>query len=127
MNQLQFHAMPGQQAQAYRRGEADANGQVPERVTAQAGRNPCRHCLSNIREGEEMLILAYRPFSDLQPYAETGPIFLHGRECERYEASQGLPRMYQHAQSVLMRAYDARERIVYGTGEVVPVAELEDR
>ena len=52
-----------------RGGGPDANGQ-PAVVQRTVGLgNPCRHCLQLIQEGDNKLVLAYRPFSRLQPYA----------------------------------------------------------
>jgi hypothetical protein len=58
--------------------------------------NPCRHCPGLIREGEEKLVLSYRPFQSIQPYAESGPIFLHEAACERYER-ETLPAWFDFA------------------------------
>ena len=52
---------------ALRHGGPDANGQAPLRMAAHGLSNPCRHCLDLIAEGDEMLVLAHRPFSRLQP------------------------------------------------------------
>ena len=51
-------------------GAADANGQPALTRIAEGAANPCRHCLGLIAEGEEKLVLAYRPFSAAQPYAD---------------------------------------------------------
>ncbi len=53
--------------------------------------NPCRSCLADIRAGAAMLIVAARPFPALQPYAETGPIFLCAADCTPW-SGPGLPR-----------------------------------
>lgn len=50
------------------------------------GRPSCRHCIELIAEGEEKLVLPYRPFDEAQPYAAVGPIFVHRRSCKRYDA-----------------------------------------
>ncbi len=51
-----------------RGGGGDANGQVVTSRVAREAANPCRHCLGLIAEGEQKLVLAYQPFSRLQPY-----------------------------------------------------------
>ena len=71
-----------------RQGGTDANGQLAVKTVAQGSSNPCRHCLGLISEGEQKLVLAHRPFDRLQPYAEVGPIFLHGEDCVRYESDR---------------------------------------
>jgi hypothetical protein len=120
MVQIRFVALPTEVARAYQSGERDAYGQPPERQTSNGPRLPCRHCLSDIEVGEDYLILAYRPFTALQPYAETGPIFLHARACDRRPETSEAPRSFLLRPQMMLRGYDADERIVYGTGTIVP-------
>ncbi|WP_313615425.1 DUF1203 domain-containing protein [Agrobacterium sp.] len=122
MTDIQFTAIPTSQAEAFRNGEPDAYGRHPEKSLSPGGM-PCRHCLGEITEGEAMLLLAYRPFGALQPYAETGPIFIHDRVCPRYEASEVLPPMLD-SPDYIVRGYSADDRIVYGTGAVTPTTEI---
>jgi hypothetical protein len=100
-------------------GGLDAYGQPPQRCVSDGAGNPCRHCLSQIAQGEEMLILAYRPFDRLHAYAETGPIFLCAQACARGGSSRELPDILTASPDYLVRGYDRAERIVYGTGAVV--------
>jgi hypothetical protein len=116
--------MPTDQAEAYRAGALDANGQAPEVQVSTGGGIPCRHCLDYVAEGEPYLILAYRPFPQLQPYAELGPIFLHAAPCERYPETDRLPPMVLSKEPRLLKGYGANDRIVYGTGEIAASAEL---
>jgi hypothetical protein len=78
-----------------------------------------------IEEGDEKLVLAYRPFAALQPYAETGPIFLHKRPCDRYDAAT-LPSWFQFLDPAAIRGYGSDDWIRYDTGDVVRGAELTD-
>jgi len=123
MNSVRFVSMPTAQARAYWAGAPDANGQAPERHVADGSRIPCRHCQSEVAAGEPYLILAYRPFPAAQRYAELGPIFLHAEPCGRYPESEVLPAMFLGWQRLLLRGYGADDRIVYGTGEIVPPPE----
>lgn len=102
-----------------RQGGADANGQPAERAVSDGAGNPCRHCLHDIPAGEEMLILAARPFPDPQPYAELGPIFLCAKDCAPY-ADAALPPVLNGRNACLMKAYRADNRIYYGTGRIIP-------
>lgn len=122
---LRVRGIPTTHAEALRSGGPDAHGQTPLKATAHGLGNPCRHCLNLIAEGDTKLILAYRPFDHTQPYAETGPIFLHATCCERYEA-EALPAWFTHLAPALVRGYDAKDWIVYETGRVVPGHELAD-
>lgn len=100
-------------------GGQDANGQLPVQRPAEGLANPCRHCLNLITPGETKLVLAYRPFAALQPYAETGPIFLHQQPCERYEHA-ALPVWFAYLEPALVRGYGSDDWIRYDTGQVVP-------
>ncbi|WP_029042277.1 DUF1203 domain-containing protein [Cucumibacter marinus] len=123
---LSYSGMPTQRAQTLWAGGTDDNDQPPERVTAPE-RMPCRHCLGYVEPGEDALILGYRPFESLQPYAETGPIFLHAELCVAYDREAGLPPRTLHADLVLLKGYSRRDRIVYGLGALVPPSEIETR
>ena len=118
MSLIRFVAMPTEDARKYQRGEADAYGMTPERKTSDGGGVPCRHCLKQVAAGSDYLVLAYRPFPALQPYAETGPIFIHAEECERAEETDILPDMIRTTPDYILRGYGHDDRIVYGTGGV---------
>lgn len=119
---MRFTPIPTPQARAYQSGGPDANGQAPERHISDGQGNPCRHCLRMIPQGAEMLVLAHRPFPAPQPYAEIGPIFLCAAPCEA-GGGPDLPEILT-SPSYVLRGYDARDRIVYGTGAVVTLAQL---
>lgn len=123
MMRIRFEAMPTNVARRFQSGGLDAYDRLPERRVADGKgqfRVPCRHCLEDVAIGEEYLILAYRPFDTLNPYTESGPIFLHARACERYSTSEDMPGMLRRSTQMIVRGYSADERIVYGTGAVVP-------
>jgi hypothetical protein len=117
--------MPSDEADTFRSGGGDAYGLTPERRISPGG-YPCRHCLGAIAEGEDYLTLAYRPFPALQPYAETGPIFLHAEACTPYEGADILPPMLE-SPDYIVRGYGYDDRIVYGSGGVVMTAEIISR
>ena len=119
--EMRFVAIPTEIVRAYQRGGPDANGQVPERQVSDGGGNPCRHCLRMIPEGAGMLVLAHRPFPAPQPYAEIGPIFLCADACEA--GGEGMPEILA-SPDYIMRGYGPDDRIVYGTGAVVPTARI---
>jgi len=112
-------AMPTAAARALQAGLPDAYGRAPERKISDGKGNPCRHCLGEIPAGSGMLVCAYRPFGDLQPYAETGPVFLCADPCERRADRPDLPPMLEGRAALLVRGYGADERIAYGTGKMV--------
>lgn len=124
MTQIRFAPIPTDIVRAYQAGAPDANGQPPERQISQGGSNPCRHCLQMIPQGAGMLILAHRPFPALQPYAELGPVFMCADACEA-GGGHDLPAILT-SPDYIVRGYGPDDRIVYGTGAVVPTDRIAD-
>lgn len=66
-------------------GRAVAYSHPAHREVA-TGTGPCRHCLGTFRVAEEERILfTHQPFSDPAALPVPGPVFIHARECPRYE------------------------------------------
>jgi hypothetical protein len=122
---MRYEPIPTETARAYQAGAPDANGQVPERHVSDGGANPCRHCLRLIPKGAGMLVLAHRPFPAPQPYAEVGPIFLCADPCA-VGGGETLPEILASPDYIL-RGYGPDDRIVYGTGGVVPTGAIPAR
>ncbi len=120
---IAFHPISTEQARAYQAGGPDAYGMVPERRVSDGDGVPCRHCLQMVPAGAPYLVLAYRPFSALQPYAETGPVFVCADPCAAAVPAADLPAILD-SPSYILRGYGADNRIVYGTGRVVATGDL---
>ncbi len=116
---IKYVALPTEEVRALQRGALDAYEMPPERKISDGDGVPCRHCLRNVRAGEPYLVLAYRPFPARQPYAETGPIFLHAEECVRAAENDVLCEMFRPSPDFILRGYNEDDRIIYGTGSVV--------
>ncbi len=124
MSNVRLAGLPNAIVRKIRASGKDANGQPLEVQISDGNGNPCRHCLEMIGEGEEYYILSHRPFTTVQPYAEQGPIFLHVDECCSYEDTKEIPDAFTNKETVMLRGYDRDERIVYGTGKIVPTTEF---
>ena len=124
MTRIHFTSIPTEHAQSFWAGGLDAHGLKPEHHTSDGSGVPCRHCLSEVAAGEPYLILAYRPFAELQPYAEVGPIFLHGSPCTVYDDNETIPTIYLDGEPRILRGYDSNDRIIYGTGKVVQAQDM---
>ena len=120
---IAFHALPTEAVAAIRASGVDSYGNPVERHHAPGGTWPCRHCLG--QTSDDYLILAHRPFDSVNPYAETGPIFLGAEECARHIESAETPRALRSS-FYIVRAYTAEERILYGSGKVTPTGEIAD-
>lgn len=123
---VRFEALSTDAVRDLQNGGPDAYGHKPERHMSDGDGIPCRHCLQNIDKGEPYLVVAFRPFQSVQPYAETGPIFLHAEPCERSTANGQTPAILS-SPGYIVRGYDGDERIVYGTGAVVPTDDIAAR
>lgn len=119
---IRITALPTNEVRALQSGLPDAYGNRPEHAVSDGAGNPCRHCLRQIPQGAGMLILAHRPFAALHPYAETGPIFLCADPCTRHVDDGTLPEALTSSPDYLIKGYGRTDRIVYGTGQVVPTA-----
>ena len=118
-----FHPLPASIADHYRAGGADAYGLLPERRVVTGGGVPCRATLRPLPEGAPYLIVAHRPFEGLNPYTETGPIFLSAEPGAMAEPTTELP-PFLTSPAYILRGYSADERILYGTGSVVATDRL---
>ncbi|WP_135212999.1 DUF1203 domain-containing protein [Vitreimonas flagellata] len=122
---LRVSGIPTAEFDQLRNDGFDANGQAPLARVAEGAANPCRHCLQLITPGADKLVLNCRPFPCAQPYAETGPIFLHNETCVRFEGA-GLPAWFHFLDPAAVRGYDADDWIRYETGQIVRGGDLKD-
>jgi hypothetical protein len=125
MHSIRYKAMLTEEARKFQSGWPDAYGMTPERHISDGDGIPCRHCLEDVAKGHAYLMLAYRPFPELQPYAETGPIFLHAEPCAHADEENETPPMLMRRHSHLIKGYGSDHRIVYGTGKIVASGELD--
>jgi len=122
---LNFQAYNQDFVDRVRAGGPDAYGRPAETTLSDGQSKPCRSCLDQVPHGAPMLILAACPFPALQPYAETGPIFLCAEPCVPF-ASRGLPPVMTGSPQYLLKGYGDDDRIVYGTGAIVDCAAVPD-
>jgi hypothetical protein len=107
---FQVSALPTEFARRIReRMEDDAGNRLTVRRDGE--RHQCRHCLRLTEPGEGFILLSYSPFSSRQPYAEHGPIFIHERNCSRYDREREYPEEFPR-KAVVLRGYNAAEEIV---------------
>ena len=72
--------------------------------------SPCRHCLRWAKPGERVVLFPYAAIPPGQPYSETGPIFVHADECQRYSATNEYPADFRNGR--VFRAYDSNYNII---------------
>lgn len=114
---LNIVPIPTATAQAIRAGESDAAGRWAEPMVSTGAGYPCRHCLRNIEEGEDVLLFSYAPNAP-GPFWEAGPVFIHADECKRRRCNGRLPAIARTGAKSI-RAYDAQDRIAYTHNRLV--------
>ena len=72
--------------------------------------SPCRHCLRWAQPGERVVLFPYAAIPSGQPYSETGPIFVHADECQRYGSPNEYPDDFRNGR--VFRAYDSDYNII---------------
>jgi hypothetical protein len=84
----------------------------PASVEVATGYGPCRLCLCSFRIGEERRILfTFDPFYQLEPLPLPGPVFVHERECQRYDEHSGFPEDLR-SHRLTLNAYGTGRRLL---------------
>jgi hypothetical protein len=98
-------------------GRDDQGNPLHRRVVDRPG-FPCRHCLRPGEPGETMLLGSYDLPHPRGVYWTPSPIFLHARDCPRFESVDEIAPIVLANPLVSVRAYDAEEKCLYDLGEV---------
>jgi hypothetical protein len=72
---------------------------------------PCRQCLRDAEEGEELILVSFDPFALASPYRQAGPIFLHRTDCATNRDDSVVPEQLQRRQ-LSVRAFDTDEMMI---------------
>ena len=112
MNTSRFEIipLPTQIADAARRA-VKAGAEDHALITVDSAESsPCRHCLRWAQPGERVVLFPYAAIPSGHPYSETGPIFVHANECQRYSATNEYPVDFHDGR--VFRAYDSNYNII---------------
>jgi hypothetical protein len=71
---------------------------------------PCRHCLRWAQPGERIILFPYASIPAGHPYSETGPIFVHAEQCQRYSETDEYPPNFRNGR--VFRAYNSDNRMI---------------
>lgn len=96
-------------ANSRRAAESGAKDHAVIKVDSATG-YPCRHCLRWAQPGEQVILFPYASIPPGHPYSETGPIFVHVDECQRYSATEEYPADFRNGR--VFRAYDANYNMI---------------
>lgn len=118
MPQFRCVAIPTETAARWRQSGRDDRGQALHRRVVDGPGFPCRHCLQLGEMGEAMLLGSYDLPHPQGVYWTPSPIFLHARDCARFDAVDAIAPTVLANGLVSVRSYDAAEMCLYDLGAV---------
>jgi len=110
---FRVEALSPDRLEAVRYAGTDDGGNPVFPARAAQGGEPLRCCLKIAKPGEQILLIAYRPFDKPSPYAETGPVFVHVESCAGYRSHDLYPDEFRGREQIF-RTYDAGGNILGG-------------
>jgi hypothetical protein len=98
-------AIPPATLAEIRRAARDRFGNELTPIVDADGGSPLRCCLRRSTPGEQLYLIAHRPFSRPGPYAEAGPVFVHAGPCPGYRENDAYPAGYRDWPTMVFRPY----------------------
>jgi len=111
---------PVRLAAMVRSGHDDLDNPIAPRPVE--GWEPLRCCLRLAGAGDDIALVAYRPFEQRSVWSEVGPVFVHLSGCPGYADGRRLPDQLRSGPRVL-RTYHADGSMSYDDIAVVPHGE----
>lgn len=117
MTRIRCIPIPTETATRWRETGRDDAGNALGRSISTGSGAPCRHCLRNGAEGEEMLLGSYNLAGPVGIYWTPSPIFLHATPCVHYGGADEIVQIVRTS-LVSVRAYDRGQMCLYDLGAV---------
>jgi hypothetical protein len=102
---FRVHAIPPATLAEIRLAGHDRFGNDLIPIVDADGGSPLRCCLRRSTPGEELHLIAHRPFTRPGPYAEAGPVFVHASVCAGYRENDAYPAGYRDWPPMVFRPY----------------------
>jgi hypothetical protein len=102
---FRVHAIPSTTLAGIRLAGRDQFGNELIPIIDADGGSPLRCCLRRSTPGEELYLIAHRPFTRPGPYAEAGPVFVHASGCPGYHENDAYPAGYRDWPTMVFRPY----------------------
>ena len=115
---LTVSAIAPDRLDAMRADQHDERGN-PLAAFAAEGWEPLRCCLAFPNAGDRIALIAYTPFEQSSPWAETGPVYVHPDACAGYRSPERLPDRMRTGPKIL-RTYRADATLDYDHITLVP-------
>ena len=109
---LTVHAIDPARLNAAREAGVDDFGNPFSPYDATGEGEPLRCCLRFARPGEPIALISWAPFTEVSPWREVGPVYVHADRCQGYDGP-ALPPELDRGPRVL-RTYRADGSMDYG-------------
>jgi hypothetical protein len=120
---LSVHPIDPGHLDAVREAGEDAFGNPFTAYPATGDGEPLRCCLRFARPGEAIALISFAPFTEVSPWREVGPVYVHGSRCDGY-AEPRLPAELRRGPR-LLRTYRADGSMNYEHNTLVGDEDLE--
>jgi len=120
---LTVHPLDPARLDAVREAGVDEFGNPFTPFEASGDGEPLRCCLRFAHAGEAIALISWAPFTDVSPWREVGPVYVHAEHCEGY-AERWLPSSLRRGQ-LLLRTYHADGSMDYEHNTVVMDEDVE--
>jgi hypothetical protein len=123
---LTVHALDARRLDAVRRDGVDETGNPFTSFPAVGEGEPLRCCLRYARPGESIALISWAPFTEVSPWREVGPVYVHATPCRGFDGGvepDGLPAQLRGGPRVL-RTYRADGSMDYDHNTLVEDGDL---
>jgi hypothetical protein len=120
---LTVHPLDPARLDAVREAGVDEFGNPFTPFDASGDGEPLRCCLRFAREGEQIALISWAPFTEVSPWREVGPVYVHAEHCTGYD-EHALPGQLRRG-PVLLRTYYADGSMDYEHNTVVGDEDIE--
>ena len=120
---LTVHPLDPARLDAVRAAGVDEFGNPFTPFDASGDGEPLRCCLRFAREGEQIALISWAPFTEVSPWREVGPVYVHAEHCAGYD-EHALPGQLRRG-PVLLRTYYADGSMDYEHNTVVGDEDIE--
>lgn len=120
---LTVHAVDPERLAAIRLAGVDEHGSTFTPYAASGSGEPLRCCLRFAHPGEEIALISWAPFTEVSPWREVGPVFVHAGPCAG-PASTGIPGGLSRG-PLLLRTYLADGSMDYDHHTLVGAEDVE--
>ena len=112
MSSFRAVAIPTEVADSVRATMKSPKYGFPAHKEVAAGRAPCRHCLQLVKiKEEEAILFTMDAFHGQNVPPSPGPVYIHAKECARFEGVEGIPETYR-GRLLTLEAFGADRKLL---------------